>query len=213
VANAQSRWLLDSQIGTASGLGYHLPDLSLGATVEKPFGGHSLGEGRWEAQGDVFWSPDRKYITGDGNTAQIDGKGLFWLNSRLSLFGEARFVHLWTDQFDKSTLAPSAGIVVRDRWFGLPGRLYVDYLFPTGCQWATSTNPCRIQSNRITGIEFFQEFRMYRHWRVGVKGAWLQFANQGNENDRAAGRVWNNTATIDAVIRYEFKAGSLDEAY
>jgi hypothetical protein len=202
-----ARYLVDFQIGSASGLGYHLPDLSFGATVEKPVGT------RWEAQGEVKYSPDRKYITNDGNEAQIGAMGLFWLNQTLALSFQARFSRLWTSQFKKTDFYPSAGVVLRDRWFGLPGRAYFDYVFPTGCQWATASNPCVIQSNRTSGIEGFQEFRQYGHWRVGIRAAWVNFANQGNPNDRAAGRVWNNTATVDAEIRYEFSRGSLDAAY
>jgi hypothetical protein len=201
-----SRVLADAQIGGASGLGYHLPDLGFGATLEWPV------VKRFEAQAAFSWSPDRKYITNDGNEVQTGGKALFWLNRWAGLTGEVRYNRLWTSQFDKQSWSPSGGFVLRDNWFGLPGRFYADYVFPTGCQWATTTNPCTIQSNRLHGIEFFQEIRIYRHWRLGFKGAWASFANQGNPLQPMP-RVWNNTGTVDAVIRYEFRAGSLDEAY
>jgi hypothetical protein len=167
---------------------------------------------RWEAQGEAKWSPDRKYITNDGNEAVIDATGLFWVIPRLALSGQVRYNWLWTSQFDKQGWAPSAGFVARDRFLGYPGRFYLDYLFATGCQWATASNPCVIQSNRTHGIEFFQEVRQFRHWRVGIRGAWYSFANQGNPQQPMR-RVWNNTGTVYAVIRYEFRGGSVDESY
>jgi len=202
-----SRLLIDAQAGSASGLGYRLPDLVFGVTAEIPI------KTRWEVQGAAKWSPDRKYITGDGNEAVIGARGVLWVNSWLAASGQVRYSRLWTSQFDKAAWVPSAGVVLRDRWYGLPGRAYFDYVFPTGCQWATVANPCTIQSNRESGIEGFQEFRIYSHWRMGIRAAWVRFAEQSNQNDRAAGRIWRNTGTVDVVLRYEFRAASLEAAY
>ena len=228
--NGGTRTMISSEIGTASGLGYKLPHLSVGLATETPLGkpvfsgGTNINLTRWEADSAVFWSPDRKYITGDGESVLASGSVLWWANQTLSLTAGLRYGHLWTSQFQKSDWYPTAGIVLRDRWFGLPGRFYAVYIFPTGCQWnpppyvnssglQVQPSPCTIQSNRLSGIEGYQEIRQYGHWRLGIRAAWLNFANQANPNDRAAGRVWNNTGTVSVVIRYEFRAGSLDVAY
>lgn len=213
-----SRWLATAEIGSASGLGYRLPDSVFGLGFERPFymwapsRAHTRENGRWEAQGALNWSPDNKYVTGNGNQAQIAGKAMFWPIRRLALSAGDGFTRLWTSQFNKSSWTPTAGIVVRDRWFGLPGRAYFDYLFPTGCQWATAANPCVIQSNRTHGVKWYQEFRIYPHVRFGIRGSVLTFADQGNQNQPMP-RTWHTTGTIDIVLRYEFRAGSLDEAY
>lgn len=206
-APSQTRILADAAIGTATGLGFKLPSLNFGLTVEEPI------NRRLEVQGAFKWSPDRKYITNDGNEAQAGAMALFWANRWLGITGQERFSRLWTSQFNKSVWAPSAGAVLRDRWYGSPGRAYFDYVFATGCQWATASNPCAIQSNRQSGIEFLQEFRLWPHWRIGIRGAWVRFADQSNQNRPDLGRIWQNTGTASVLIRYEFKAASIDDAY
>jgi len=201
---SDTRVLVDTEWGTASGLGYKLPHLAAGTTVEQPLGNH------WEAQGEVSVSPDRKYITNDGKSAQAGATVLFWPIQRIGLTGGASYTRLWTSQFQKGELFPSAGIVVRDTLDGSPGRFYVRYLFPTGCQWGAD---CVIQSSRLSGVEGFQEFQVWPHWRIGFRGAWWRFAEQGNPLDRAAGRTWHNTGTAAMVIRYGFRGANSEASY
>jgi hypothetical protein len=172
--------------------------------VEKPIGT------RWEAQGGVSWSPDRKYITNDGNTAQARAAALFWPIPKVGLTAGMEYTHLWTNEFQKGGYSPFAGVVLRDRWYGNPGRLYVYYFFPTGCQWGSR---CVIQSNRTSGIQVDQVWRLWPHWRFGFRCAWWHFADQSNPLEPQLGRIWHNTGTVIAVLQYEFRAGSVDEAY
>ena len=203
----QARYLANFEFGADSGLGYYFPSLGFGLSTEIP-----LGNGRLEAQSAFQWSPDRKYITNDGNQLGIGAGGILWATRSVGAYGTVGYSKLWTSQFNKSGWVPAAGFVVRDRWFGFPGRAYFDYLFPTGCQWATASNPCTIMSNRSHGVAFSQEFRLYPHWRFGVNGAWVSFADQGNPLQPMP-RVWHNTGTAYISITYEFRSGSLDEAY
>lgn len=200
----ETRILADAEVGTEAGLGYKLPHILAGLALEKPLGT------RWEAQGRVFWSPDRKYITNDGLSVQGSGEVLFWLNQKVALTGLVGYTHLWTRDFQKGAWTPATGVALRDRWYGSPGRAYFAYSFPTGCQWGST---CVIQSSRTHGITGYQEFRLWPHWRVGIRGAWWRFAEQSNPLDPAAGRVWHNTGTAAMVVRYEFRAESVDVAY
>jgi len=202
--NSETRVLANIEGGTASGLGYELPHILTGIALEQPLGR------RWEAQGGVFYSPDRKYITHDGNSVQAGGTALFWPIHRIGLTGGVQYTHLSTNEFQKSGYLPSAGVVLRDNWYGNPGRFYVNYVFATGCQWGPQ---CVIQSNRTSGLQMFQEFRLWPHWRFGMRGAWWHFADQSNPLDPAAGRIWHNTGTMAVVLRYEFRAGSVDTPY
>lgn len=202
-----SRVMLDAEGGSASGLGFRLPSLVFGTVLEMPI------TRRWEAQGSAKWSPDDKYITHDGNQAQIAGNALFWANNRVAFNGGIRFNRLWTSQFDKTAWNPVAGIVLRNNWQGAPGRLYLTYSFPTGCQWATSANPCRIQSNRESGVEGYSEFRFWPHWRIGFRMAWVHYADQSNPLQPSAGRRWHDTGTTAMVIRYLFRAEPGDASY
>lgn len=203
-AGAQARILATAEVGAASGLGYQAPHILAAFDVERPIGT------RWEAQGRIAWSPDRKYITHNGETAQGAVSALFWPIQRVAVEGGLEYSHLWTSQFEKSAWFPFAGAVLRDSWYGSPGRLSVRYVFPTGCQWGVS---CVIQSNRLSGVEGFQEFRLWPHWRIGLRGGWWHFADQSNPLDQAAPRTWHNTGTVAMVVRYEFRAGSVDVAY
>ena len=204
----QTRTLVNIEGGSASGLGYDLPHLKFGLAIEKPL--FSPKTWRLEAQGEANWSPDRKIQLDSGNTLLLSGKQVFWLSRRIGSYGGAEYSHLWTSAYQKHAWLPSAGAVVRDSWYGNPGRFYIDYFFPTGCQWGSA---CPIQSNRASGIEAFQEFRTWRHWRIGGRVAWVHFASQSNPLRPDIPRIWSNTGTIAVVVRYEFRAESVDTPY
>lgn len=210
--------MLDAEGGSASGLGFRLPSLVFGITAEKAW------KARLEAQGSAKWSPDNKYITHDGNQVQVGALGLLWLTrgtrqnstwspTRLGITGAVRYSRLWTSAFDKSGWWPSVGIVLRDNWQGAPGRLYLSYTFATGCQWATAANPCAIQSNRESGVEGYQEFRFFSHWRWGYRMSWVHFADQSNPRQPSAGRTWHDTGTSALTVRYLFRAEPGDDPY
>jgi hypothetical protein len=155
-----THWMLDTESGSNSGLGYKLPHLAVGFGVERSTARH------FELQGRVSYSPDRKYITNDGNSLDFKGSGLFWMTPKLALIGSLRRWNLWTSQFDKSGWEPSAGIAIREYGLDYPGRIYLEYLLPTGCQWGAS---CPIQSNRKQGVEFYWETRIASHVRLGLQ--------------------------------------------
>ena len=77
--------------------------------------------------------------------------------------------------------------MIRDDLLGLRGRFSADYVVPTGCVWAAE---CRlpadgIQSNRVQGPEFDQEFRALSAGpkftiRVGGELAFYHFCDQTN---------------------------------
>lgn len=198
------RWLIDVESGTDSGLGYKLPHLAFGISTERPFG-HTF-----ELQAGLLYSPDRKYVTNDGNSLNARVKGIYWISPRMGLTGALRHSNLWTSQFNKAGWGVSAGIAIRDRFGGFPGRVYIDYLFPFGCQWGPN---CPIQSNRIQGPEIYWENRLYPHIRFGAKLGFYHVLNQSNNLRPDIPRTGEWTGDAHVVIRYEFSRGSLDIYY
>ena len=188
--NHRPRLILDGEIGSEEALGYEPPSTAFGPTLEIPLGDS------WEVQTRAIYSPDRKAVTHDGNSLKLEGAAVWFLNSRIGIMGKIDRNSLWTSNFDKQTLAPSPGIILRTETLG---RLYFTYLFPTGCAWATPTNPCTIQSNRLQGGEFRQELRATSHIRLGFRGGVYHFCDQANQNEPQAGRHchFGMTALID----------------
>jgi hypothetical protein len=203
---SSTRWLFDSEIGTEANLGYKNPSTAYGFSVEQPLGK------RFELQTSVYYSPDKKLITNNGNSLLVSGSGIVWATSRVGLFGNYGYTWLWTSQFDKSGSDPSAGAVIRDSLYG-PGRLYVSYLFPTGCVWATPRNPCKIQSNRTQGVQLSQEMRISSHIRVGIEGGLYHFCDQSNENEPAIPRVchWGGTELV--FFQFELPGARPNRSY
>jgi hypothetical protein len=119
---------------------------------------------------------------------------------------------LWTSEFNETSWQPSAGAVARTT-YGSAGRLYLNYIFPTGCVWATKSNPCMIQSKRLQGPEITQEFQVLPHLRWGIEAGAFHFCDQSNENDRSIPRTchWAFTEMVD--FRFEFRGHSPDEIY
>jgi hypothetical protein len=190
--------MFDSSIGSSAGLGYKLPDTAFGFSIEKPVGR------RFEIQLSSAFSPTHKYITNDGESLLASGSGLFWVNWKFAVLGGVNFSRLWTSQFDKSAIYPVAGVVLRTMWMHEnAGRIYVTYEFPTGCVWATATNPCTIQSSRLQGVNFNPEFRVFAHTRVGLVMGFWYFCDQSNQFDPAAGRSCHFTGTSSKKFRFE----------
>jgi len=134
--------IVDAELANERGLGYHFPVLGIGATAEIPIGQ------RFEAQTFVLVESARKYITGDGHAFYAGARGIWWVTSRFGITAEDERTFQWTSQFKKENWFPSGGVVIRDRGWGMPGRLYISYFHEGGCVWATAMNPCQIQSNR-----------------------------------------------------------------
>jgi hypothetical protein len=196
-------WTLNADTGSDAGLGFKLPHLALGVSFERPIGK------RFELLGGVSYSPDRKYITNDGNSFSMSATSLFWINGRFAVSGTLYQSFLWTSQFNKRAWAPAPGIVIRDN-FGAPGRLYIDYVLPTGCQWGAS---CPIQSNRLQGPEFEWEHLLWPRFALGFHLGFYRVLNQANPLDRAAGRTGEWTGDSYLVMRYEFHSRDLESPY
>src|SRR5271155_3778040 len=67
---SSTRLLFDSEIGTEANLGYKLPSTAYGLSVEQPLGK------RFELQSSLSYSPDKKIITGNGNSFLVSGTGI-----------------------------------------------------------------------------------------------------------------------------------------
>jgi len=196
----RTRLLLDAEVGSETALGYELPSSAFGPSMEIPVGN------RLEFQTRALYSPDRKAITGDGQSLMVSGSAIAFATQRLGLIASLEHVSLWTSQFDKSSWLPSAGVVVRNDYFGA-GRLYLTYVFPTGCVWATVANPCKLQSNRLQGFEFSQDIRSPSHIRWGFTGGLYHFCDQANPNAPQAGRRCHWAPTALVTLRFEFHLG------
>ena len=133
-ADHRPRLLLDTEFGSESYLGYKLPSAGLGLSIEIPVAK------RFELQASSTYSPDKKAITNDGQSLKVSGSAVAFTTTRLGFIGTLEYTWLWTSQFNKSGLVPAAGIVLRNDYWG-PGRIYLTYLMPTGCVWATASNP------------------------------------------------------------------------
>ncbi len=195
------RLLLDTEVGSETQLGYNFPSISLGSSFEAPIAN------RFEIQSSWVYSPDHKTITNDGHLATLDSSAIFFVNKRMGFVGGMKHDWLWTSQFDKTASYPTAGIVLRNDYLGR-GRLYLRYVFPTGCVAATSSNPCKIQSNRLQGLTIRQEARSVSHVRWGIESGLYHFCDQGNPNEPEAGRHCHWGATALVLVRFEFHCGS-----
>lgn len=196
--NHSPRLLLDGEIGSEAALGYDPPSTGFGPALEIPLGDS------WEVQTRATYSPDRKAITHDGNSLKLEGSAIRFLNRRIGVMGKIDRNWLWTSQFNKRTLAPSPGILLRTESLG---RIYLTYLLPTGCVWATPTNPCTIQSNRLQGGEFRQELRVTSHLRWGFRGGIYHFCDQANPNEPQAGRYCHFGVTALMDLGFELHLG------
>jgi hypothetical protein len=200
---------LDADIGIRAELGFLPPSSDFGMSFELPV----QFEKRIEIQGAASFSPDKKKITGDGHSISASGKAIFWINPRLGAFGEAGYGRLWTSQFDEGGgITPTFGAVIRTHYF-YPGRLYISYSIPTGCVSATATNPCKLQSKRLQGFTFRQEFQFRPHIRWGIEAGAYHYCAQGNPEDPAAGRkcLWAGTELL--FVRFQFPGSRPSGAY
>jgi hypothetical protein len=199
-----TRWILDFETGSESGLGYKLPHIAVGTTVERAVGK------RLEVQGELFYSPDKKYITNDGNSIKMASTLIVWVTPRIGITSEVSKTYLWTSQFSKSELHPAFGVVIRDHFEGAPGRLYLSYLLPTGCQWGLT---CPIQSNRLQGPQGSWEHRISTRLRYGFSMGIYRILNQSNPLQPSIPRTREWSGDTHLFVRFEFHPGSMDLAY
>jgi hypothetical protein len=201
----RTRLLLDGAIGTQSALGYKFPSTAFGPALEVPIGR------RWEFQARASYSPDRKVVTGDGHSLNLSASAIRFVTQRWGVLARVEPTWLWTSQFQKRSWFPTAGIVIRNDYFG-SGRFYLTYVFPTGCVWATSSDPCRIQSNRLQGLKVLQDVRSSQHLRWGFESGLYHACDQSNPYEPKIARKCYWAATALATVRFEFHLGSRPHA-
>lgn len=201
-----TRWLLDLSIGTQASLGFKPPSTSFGAGFERPV------SKAVEIQGSGWFSPDKKYITNDGHSVGVSLTGIYWASRRLGIVGTIVGSSLHTSQFTKNGVHSSAGIVLRNGYFG-PARFYFSYLIPAGCVWATAGNPCKIQSNRTQGPQWRVEGRLLSHMRLGGYGGVYHFCDQGNPYQPQAGRTCHWGTIAMTTLRLEFPGDNADKKF
>jgi hypothetical protein len=197
--NYQTRWLFDSEIGSEETLGFKLPHLAFGASFEQPVGKH------FELQGGVSYSPDKKVNNG-GQSFSTDALVIGWVRNGLGILGKVHSTNLWTPQYDKHAITPSFGSVFRVHEFGFAGRLYLDYVLPTGC------THCQIQGSRLQGVEAFNELKLWPHVRTGIKFGFYTFLEQGNPlSDQPRIRDIGGISTL--VIRFVPRSEDVSQRY
>jgi hypothetical protein len=204
--NPPPRIFLDSDIGVRAELGFIPPSRDIGASFEYPLWR------RLEIQGAASFSPDKKQITHDGHSFSVSGTAIVWPSWRVGVLGEVDYGRLWTSQFTEAVTSPTFGVVIRTH-YEYPGRLYFRYTLPTGCVWATPSNPCTLQSKRLQGPSIRQEFQVQSHVRWGVEVGVYRFCDQSNENDPAAGRTCHWAGTELVFVRFQFKGPQRDAPY
>jgi hypothetical protein len=189
-------WFVDASVGGDADLGFKQPSRNFGTSVELPL------SNRFELDAGVSFSPDNKVVTGNGTQLNGVGSGLFWIKDRFAITGGYEHSTLWTSQFTERVGNPFVGFVVRDN-FAHPGRFYLNYFFPTGCVWATASNPCLLQSKRSQGFQFKQEFQLKSYLRFGLGGTIGHSCDQGDPTDPTAGRTCHVDYTMDFHFRLE----------
>jgi len=199
------RWLLNTSVGGESDLGYEPPSKWFGPSIEVPIAS------RFEFDADASYSPDKKVITNNGNQLETAATGIVWLRRNLGFSSSYTRNWLWTSQFTKAGWSVLPGIVVRND-FQYFGRFSAAYLIPTGCVWATPSNPCRIQSPREQGPEISQQFQIASHLRFGVSGAIVHYCDQSNPAE-PTGRTCHFGAASYLNLTIEFPGARTDEPY
>jgi hypothetical protein len=202
--DSATRWIVDFESGSDSGFGFKLPHLAIGGTVERPVGK------RLEIQAELSYSPDKKYITNDGNSIRMATTLIVWASQKVGISAEVGEDYLWTSQFNENDLAPAFGFVVRDYFEGAPGRLYLSYLVPTGCQWGPT---CPIQSKRMQGVQGSWEHRLFPHFRLGFSMGVCRFLNQSNQLEPSVPRTQVWAGDVHLLMRFEFPPGSMEQTY
>jgi hypothetical protein len=197
--DSPAQFLVNGQLGSQVMLGYDFPASAFGPSVEVPI------ESRFEVDAAGMYSPDHKPGTDDDKSLVLSGSVLGYATERLGFTASLERSWLWTTQFNESAWGPSAGVVIKNDIFG-PGRLFLTYLIPTGCVWATPTNPCTLQSKRLQGGQFRQEIRAGRHARAGIEGGLYHFCDQANQNEPQTGRRCHMAAVLmlDASFTFHF---------
>lgn len=198
---APFRWTLDTKIGSEPQLGFNAPSTSFGPSIEYPFGNP------FELQGGVTFTPWESISSGSGHAIEIRGTGIGWINRRLGASLGFRRDWLWASPISRSGWNPSIGIVLRDELYR-PGRLYVSYLFPTGCSQLGPS--CAQPTGRTQGLEAIQELRLLPHSRFGLQGGVYHFCSEAMPLNQ---RTCKFSPAGLVVLRFEFSNADATMSY
>lgn len=210
-ASAQTRVLGDFEIGSDAGLGFKEPHIAAGATVESRFK-------RFEVHPFFKFSPDIKYFALSGYNINVGSRQMFWVNKHLAMTGMYDYSAYWQTYqiptsgviypnspkavLHKTTNFISPGFLLQKDISGVTNRWYLDYIIPTGCVWATETNPCQIQSNRTTGVKFVWTARLYSRLEFGLTGGVYHLADQSNPHRPDLPRTTHVTGDMSVLLRF-----------
>jgi hypothetical protein len=194
--------LLDSQVGRDPR--YRFPSVKVGVSFELPVSAHI------ELQGGMSYTPTKPFIGINGDSLGMTGGGVFWITRRFAATTFLERGHLWTSQSNLRGWGPLVGIAIREHTHDSPGRLYLSYVIPTGCQWGGS---CLIQSSRTTGARMNWDHRVLVHWRFGFEFGLYRTFDQRDPLNPGAGGTNQVTADAHIVSRFEFPSSRLDELY
>lgn len=205
-AAAPVTFLLSGQIGGADRLGVVGPSTWFGPGVEIPL------RKRVEFHASATYSPDHNVITHDGNGLSVEGTGVAWLTNRFGASATYSRTWLWTSAFNKDARNVAPGVVVRDN-FAFPSRSYISYLLPTGCVWATPSNPCLMQSSRDQGLQFTRESLISKHSRFAINAQFIHFCDRSNPNAPSIPRACHYAPTIYLEMKLELPGRRIDTPF
>lgn len=205
-AHAQTTILASGEVGPGY-LGFRDPHLAIGATTETKI--HRLF--LWQQ---FLISPDVKQgrnrghdiaygVTADFNVWHHMGPLVGYSYSKYWSGRVEKNSDVVVDRYSKGGGHPVVGAAILDSWYGAPGRFVVEYHFPSGCVYATASDPCPITSPRTRALTFSQEFELWHKLRLGVLGGWLNYGDQVNPNAPNVPQSRHNTGYVTATVRYE----------
>lgn len=190
-----TRVAADLTVGTASGLGYRLPYSAFGADVERVLGD------RLEARIAADYSFTTKYGETSGSQEHLSGRLLAWVKPNFGFTAEDGEAFLHTSLFTKSSNSPLVGIVNRCWAFGVPTRIYLGYIVPTGSRPTDGS----LQSNRLQGGRFIYEGQFTSRLRLIFLFDIVTLLDQSG--DASGHREWSGTALVT------FRIGTKQNAY
>jgi len=153
--HAQTRYTGSADVGLDQGLGFEIPTVDLIGGIERPIGR------RFELDAAGTYGFTRKAADEprpNGRTAIVSVTPIIWATPWLGLTGEINCNWLFTTAYNKAACShfPAPGVVFRARPLGLPSRLWLAGVIPSG----SIDRKTGIESNRVSGVQFAWEARI-----------------------------------------------------
>jgi len=169
---SHTRYLVSIDIGSWDG--YNPPATDLEFSLEQPIRS-------FEAQLDSSYSPPHKTAGGAGTDTGLrdTGRLIYWRRNWGPWFSE-EWAWQKTPDFTKQAYFATPGVVLRVHPVGIPSRLYLGYVVPTG-KWA---GPNELESSRTQGLTVIWDGRISNMrmatLRVRSKWGFYRILEQGN---------------------------------